>query len=94
MQTNCLAIGVRKDEPGARRAWVDDWVKTNLQNGKLGAIYRVARCMSSALPVDGLCASCDEIYAASSDRGELSADERRRLFAACDPTVRHGALPA
>jgi polar amino acid transport system substrate-binding protein len=39
MQTNYLAIGLRKNEP-ALKAWVDTWVKTNLQNGKLGAIYK------------------------------------------------------
>ena len=39
MQTNYLAVGMRKNEP-ALRAWVDAWVKTNLQNGQLGAIYK------------------------------------------------------
>ena len=39
MQTNYLAVGMRKDEP-ALKAWVNNWVKTNLQNGKLGAIYK------------------------------------------------------
>jgi len=39
MQTNYLAIGMRKDEPKLL-AWVNDWVKTNLQNGKLVAIYK------------------------------------------------------
>ncbi len=39
MQTNWLAIGVRKDEPKLL-AWVNDWVKTNLKNGKLAAIYK------------------------------------------------------
>jgi len=39
MQTNYLAVGMRKNEP-ALKAWVDAWVKTNLQNGKLGAIYK------------------------------------------------------
>jgi len=39
MQTFYLAIGLRKNEPQLK-AWVDNWVKTNLQNGKLGAIYR------------------------------------------------------
>lgn len=39
MQTNYLAIGVRKDEPKLL-AWLNDWVKTNLKNGKLGAIYK------------------------------------------------------
>jgi polar amino acid transport system substrate-binding protein len=39
MQTNYLAIGMRKDEPKLL-SWVNDWVKTNLQNGKLLAIYK------------------------------------------------------
>jgi polar amino acid transport system substrate-binding protein len=39
MQTNYLAIGMRKDEPKLL-AWVNDWVRTNLQNGKLVAIYK------------------------------------------------------
>jgi polar amino acid transport system substrate-binding protein len=39
MQTNWLAIGVRKDEPKLL-AWINDWVKTNLKNGKLAAIYK------------------------------------------------------
>jgi polar amino acid transport system substrate-binding protein len=39
MQTNWLAIGMRKDEPRLL-AWVNDWVRTNLKNGKLAAIYK------------------------------------------------------
>ena len=39
MQTNYLAIGMRKDEPKLL-AWVNNWVRTNLQNGKLVAIYK------------------------------------------------------
>ncbi len=39
MQTFYLAIGMRKDEPKLL-AWVNGWVKANLQNGKLGAIYK------------------------------------------------------
>ena len=39
MQTNYLAVGLRKNEPELK-AWVNNWVKTNLQNGKLGAIYK------------------------------------------------------
>jgi polar amino acid transport system substrate-binding protein len=39
MQTFYLAIGVRKDEPKLL-AWVNDWVRTNLQNGKLAGIYK------------------------------------------------------
>ena len=39
MQTFYLAIGMRKDEPKLL-AWVNDWVKANLRNGKLGAIYK------------------------------------------------------
>ena len=34
-----LGIGMRKDEPQLL-AWVNNWVKTNLNNGKLNAIYR------------------------------------------------------
>jgi polar amino acid transport system substrate-binding protein len=39
MQTNYLAIGMRKDEPKLKE-WVNGWVKTNLENGMLGAIYK------------------------------------------------------
>ena len=39
MQTFYLAIGLRKNEPQLK-AWVDDWVRTNLKNGKLAAIYK------------------------------------------------------
>ena len=39
MQTFYLAIGLRKDEPKLL-AWVNDWVRANLQNGKLIAIYK------------------------------------------------------
>ena len=39
MQTFYLAVGVRKDEPELK-AWVNDWVKANLRNGKLGAINK------------------------------------------------------
>ena len=39
MQTFYLAIGLRKDEPRLL-AWVNDWVRANLQNGKLIDIYR------------------------------------------------------
>ena len=39
MQTFYLAIGMRKNEP-ALKEWVNNWVKTNLGNGKLGAIYK------------------------------------------------------
>lgn len=39
MQTFYLAIGLRKDEPRLL-SWVNDWVRTNLQNGKLIAIYK------------------------------------------------------
>ena len=34
-----LGIGMRKNEPELL-AWVNEWVKTNLANGKLNAIYR------------------------------------------------------
>src|SRR5580700_11442904 len=39
MQTFYLAIGLRKNEPKLKE-WVNGWVKANLQNGKLGAIYK------------------------------------------------------
>jgi polar amino acid transport system substrate-binding protein len=39
MQTFYLAIGLRKNEPQLK-AWVDNWVRTNLQNGKLATIYK------------------------------------------------------
>ncbi len=51
MQTNYLAIGLRKNEPQLK-AWVDGWVKTNLQNGKLGAIYK--KWHGVDIPVDQL----------------------------------------
>lgn len=51
MQTNYLGIGMRKDDPKLK-AWVNDWVKTNLQNGKLGAIYK--KWHGVDIPVDQL----------------------------------------
>lgn len=39
MQTFYLAVGLNKNEPRLL-AWVNDWVRANLQNGKLGAIYK------------------------------------------------------
>jgi polar amino acid transport system substrate-binding protein len=51
MQTNYLAVGLRKDEPKLK-AWVNDWVKTNLKNGKLGAIYK--KWHGVDIPVDQL----------------------------------------
>src|SRR5580693_2613489 len=39
MQNNWLAIGMRKDEPKLL-AWVNGWIKTNLMNGKLAAVYK------------------------------------------------------
>ena len=39
MQTFHLAIGLRKNEPRLMD-WVNDWVKANLKNGKLNAIYK------------------------------------------------------
>jgi polar amino acid transport system substrate-binding protein len=51
MQTNYLAVGLRKNE-AALKAWVDAWVKTNLQNGKLGAIYK--KWHGVDIPVDQL----------------------------------------
>src|SRR5260370_3993798 len=39
MQTFHLAIGLRKNEPRLME-WVNGWVKVNLKNGKLAAIYK------------------------------------------------------
>ena len=39
MQTFYLAIGMRKNEPKLLD-WVNKWVRTNLENGKLVAIYK------------------------------------------------------
>jgi polar amino acid transport system substrate-binding protein len=39
MQTFYLAVGLRKNEPKLKN-WVDEWVRTNLKNGKLAAIYK------------------------------------------------------
>jgi polar amino acid transport system substrate-binding protein len=39
MTTFYLAVGLRKNEPKLK-AWVDEWVRTNLKNGKLAAIYK------------------------------------------------------
>ena len=39
MTTFYLAVGLRKNEPKLK-AWVDEWVRTNLKNGTLAAIYK------------------------------------------------------
>ncbi len=39
MQTFYLAVGLRKNEP-ALKEWVNGWIRANLANGKLGAIYK------------------------------------------------------
>ena len=39
MQTFYLAVGMRKNEPKLED-WVNGWVRANLQNGQLGAIYK------------------------------------------------------
>lgn len=39
LQISMLGIGLRKNNPELR-AWLDEWVKTNLKNGKLNAIYK------------------------------------------------------
>jgi polar amino acid transport system substrate-binding protein len=39
LQINWLAIGVRKGEPKLL-AWIDEWVRINLKNGRLAAIYK------------------------------------------------------
>jgi polar amino acid transport system substrate-binding protein len=51
MQTFYLAIGMRKNEPKLKD-WVNGWVKTNLQNGQLGAIYKKYHGVD--IPVDQL----------------------------------------
>ena len=51
MQTFYLAIGMRKNEPKLKD-WVNGWVKTNLQNGQLGAIYKKHHGID--IPVDQL----------------------------------------
>jgi polar amino acid transport system substrate-binding protein len=51
MQTNYLGIGMRKDDLKLK-AWVNDWVKANLRNGKLGAIYK--KWHGIDIPVDQL----------------------------------------
>lgn len=44
-----MAIGLRKNEPELK-AWLDTWVKTNLDNGKLNAIYE--KYFGQSLPKD------------------------------------------
>jgi polar amino acid transport system substrate-binding protein len=39
MSNFLAAVGVRKDEPQLLN-WVNNWVKTNLKNGKLNAIFK------------------------------------------------------
>jgi len=39
MQSFPYAIGLRKGDEALRR-WLDDWIRTNLANGKLNAIYK------------------------------------------------------
>jgi polar amino acid transport system substrate-binding protein len=39
MRTFYLAVGLRKNEPRLKE-WVNGWVKANLQNGQLAAIYK------------------------------------------------------
>jgi polar amino acid transport system substrate-binding protein len=51
MQTFYLAIGMRKNEPKLKD-WVDGWVKANLQNGQLGAIYKKYHGVD--IPIDQL----------------------------------------
>ena len=34
-----LGIALNKNQP-ALKAWINNWVKTNLKNGKLNAIYK------------------------------------------------------
>lgn len=49
LKTFPLGIGFAKNEP-ALKAWLDDWVAANLQNGKLGDIY--AKYHGVPLPKD------------------------------------------
>jgi polar amino acid transport system substrate-binding protein len=51
MQTFYLAVGMRKNEPKLKD-WVNGWVKANLQNGQLGAIYKKHHGVD--IPVDQL----------------------------------------
>jgi polar amino acid transport system substrate-binding protein len=51
MQTFYLAVGMRKNEPKLKD-WVNGWVRTNLQNGQLGAIYKKYHGVD--IPVDQL----------------------------------------
>jgi polar amino acid transport system substrate-binding protein len=51
MQTFYLAIGMRKNEPKLKD-WVNGWVKANLQNGQLGAIYKKYHGVD--IPIDQL----------------------------------------
>jgi polar amino acid transport system substrate-binding protein len=39
MKVNMLAVGIRKGEPHLKER-IDAWVRTNLKNGKLNAIYK------------------------------------------------------
>ncbi|MDB5772430.1 MAG: extracellular solute-binding protein family 3 [Burkholderia sp.] len=49
MKTYPLGIGIRKNDPELK-AYLDGWVKTNLQNGKLNEIYK--KYFGVALPTD------------------------------------------
>ena len=51
MSTFYLAVGLRKNEPRLKE-WVNNWVKANLQNGQLGAIYK--KWHGVDVPVDEL----------------------------------------
>ncbi|WP_159910612.1 transporter substrate-binding domain-containing protein [Pantoea sp. 18069] len=51
MKTNPYGVGLRKNEPELK-AWLDNWVKTNLKNGKLNEIY--IRYHGMPLPADML----------------------------------------
>jgi polar amino acid transport system substrate-binding protein len=39
LRTNDLGIGMRKDEPKLKD-WVNNWVRTNMKNGKLNEIFK------------------------------------------------------
>jgi polar amino acid transport system substrate-binding protein len=51
LQTFYLAVGLRKDEPRLLD-WVNGWVRANLKNGKLAAIYKAYHGVDIAPDLD------------------------------------------
>lgn len=49
LQSSLFGIGMRKQEPQLK-AWVDAWVRANLKNGKLQAIYK--KHQNAEIPAD------------------------------------------